>query len=292
MSGPSIYLGTSGFTAAGWVGSFYPSSLKSSDYLGFYAQQFATVEVDSTFYGCPSARTVTNWAQKTPPGFVFSVKVPQSITHDKALVNCDAEIHEFVGSVRLLGEKLGPMVLQFPVFDKWKVKDRHEFTDRLIPFFKKLPADGKFAIEIRNKEWLNAEFADLLRQFNVALVLQDLSYMPKPMDLKFDPITADFVYIRWLGDRKGIESQTLSWDKTIVDRTPEMSEWVKYCYPIVRRGVKVFGYANNHYGGHAPDTVEQFRKLWMAVGGGEEISAATGRPTQLPKSPQQGSLFS
>jgi hypothetical protein len=71
-----------------------------------------------------------------------------------------------------------------------------------------------------------------------------------------------------------------------------MSEWVKYCYPIVRRGVKVFGYANNHYGGHAPDTVEQFRKLWMAVGGGEEISAATGRPTQLPKSPQQGSLFS
>lgn len=106
-------------------------------------------------------------------------------------------------------------------------------------------------------------------------------------------ITADFVYIRWLGARKGIKSQTLIWDKSIVDRTPEMSEWVKYCYPIVRRGLKVFGYANNHYGGHAPDTVEQFRKLWKAASGGDEISQPTARPTPTPKPPQQqGSLFS
>jgi uncharacterized protein YecE (DUF72 family) len=121
--------------------------------------------------------------------------------------------------MKLLGEKLGPMVLQFPFFDKWKIRDRHEFTDRLIPFLKKLPTDCKFATEIRNKDWLNAELADLLRKFNVALVLQDLSYMPKPMDLKFDPLTADFVYIRWLGDRKQIESQTSNWGKTIVDRS-------------------------------------------------------------------------
>jgi uncharacterized protein YecE (DUF72 family) len=73
---PPVYLGTSGFNAAGWAGSFYPAVLKAADYLSFYADHFETVEVDSTFYGCPSARTVNNWAAKVPAGFVFSVKVP------------------------------------------------------------------------------------------------------------------------------------------------------------------------------------------------------------------------
>jgi uncharacterized protein YecE (DUF72 family) len=286
---PAIYLGTSGFTAAGWAGSFYPLDLKSADYLPFYADHFETVEVDSTFYGCPSARRVTNWALKTPPGFIFSVKVPQTITHDKALVNCDTELKEFVETMGILGEKLGPMVFQFPLFDKSKVKDRHEFTDRLIPFLKTLPAGYRFAIEIRNRDWLTAEFAQLLREYKVALVLQDLSYMPKAMDLKFDPITADFAYVRWLGDRKRIESQTLRWDKTVIDRTQEMSAWVQYCYPIVKRGVKVFAYANNHYSGHAPHSVEQFRKLWKALGGGD--LGKPGRPAQAVKPAIQRSLL-
>jgi uncharacterized protein YecE (DUF72 family) len=269
LSAPPVYLGTSGFTAAGWIGSFYPAGLKAADYLSFYADHFETVEVDSTFYGRPSTRTVNNWAAKVPTGFVFSVKVPHVITHDKALVNCGAELEEFLSVMGILGEKLGPVVLQFPRFDKWKIKDRHEFTDRLIPFLKKLPSGYKFALEIRNREWLNAEFAGLLREYQLALVLQDLSDMPKPTELGFDPITTDLAYIRWLGDRRQIESQTTNWSKTLVDRTKDLSEWVKYCYPIVKRGVKVFAYANNHYSGHAPDSVEQFRKLWKSIAGGE-----------------------
>jgi uncharacterized protein YecE (DUF72 family) len=74
---PEILLGTSAFTAAGWEGSFYPPGMQSRDILSYYATQFATVEVDSTFYGCPSARTVNNWAARTPKDFIFSVKVPQ-----------------------------------------------------------------------------------------------------------------------------------------------------------------------------------------------------------------------
>jgi uncharacterized protein YecE (DUF72 family) len=265
---PPILLGTSSFTAAGWEGSFYPKGMRSADYLSFYAEHFHTVEVDSTFYGCPTVRTVSNWAARTPEGFIFSVKVPQVITHDKALVDCDAEFAEFVETMSALGSKLGPMVFQFPLFDKWKIKDRHAFTDRLIPFLKRLPAAYKFAIEIRNKNWLDAEFADMLREHKVALVLQDLSYMPAPGELthKFDPITADWTYIRWLGDRKGIEKQTTTWDKTVVDRTAELGSWVDFCYQIRKRGVLIYAYANNHYAGHAPATVEQFRNLWHAKG--------------------------
>lgn len=268
MNHPPILLGTSSFTAAGWEGAFYPKGMRSADYLAFYAEHFQTVEVDSTFYGCPTARTVSNWAARTPERFIFSVKVPQVITHEKALVDCDAEFNEFVETMSILGAKLGPMVFQFPVFDKWKIKDRHAFTDRLIPFLRKLPAGYKFAIEIRNKAWLDGEFADVLREHKVALVLQDLLYMPGPSELtpKFDPITADWTYIRWLGDRKGIEKLTTTWDKTVVDRTSELASWVDYCYQIRKRGVLIYAYANNHYTGHAPATVDQFRNLWHAKG--------------------------
>ena len=266
MNAAPILLGTSSFTASGWEGSFYPKGMRSANYLTFYAEHFHTVEVDSTFYGCPSARTVNNWATRTPVGFIFSVKAPQTIRHEKVLLNCDAEVKEFLDTMSILGEKLGPIVFQFPFFDKWKIKDRHEFTDRLIPFLKKLPADRQFAIEIRNKKWLDAEFASLLRDRKIALVLQDRSFMPSPAELEFDPITADWTYIRWLGDRKVIEQQTTAWDKTVVDRTAELTSWVDYCYQIKNRGVLIYAYANNHYAGHAPATIEQFRNLWRARG--------------------------
>jgi uncharacterized protein YecE (DUF72 family) len=263
---PAILLGTSSFTAAGWDGSFYPKGMRSSDYLAFYAEHFHTVEVDSTFYGCPSARTVNNWAARTPEGFIFSVKVPQVITHEKVLADCDADLKQFLDMMDILGKKLGPIVFQFPLFNRGAFRDRHAFLDRLIPFLRKLPNAYKFAIEIRNRTWLDAELANLLRDRRIVLVLQDRSWMPRPSELNFDPITADWTYIRWLGDRKGIEAQTTTWEKTVVDRTTELSSWVDYCYQIRKRGVLIYAYANNHYAGHAPATIEQFRNLWRAKG--------------------------
>ncbi len=84
MNRPPILLGTSSFTASGWDGVFYPKGMRSADYLAFYAEHFHTVEVDSTFYGCPSARTVNNWGTRTSERFIFSAKVPQVITGEQA----------------------------------------------------------------------------------------------------------------------------------------------------------------------------------------------------------------
>src|SRR6267143_1939923 len=175
-SEPGLCLGTSAFTAKGWEGSFYPKGMRSADYLAFYAQHFHTVEVDSTFYGCPSVRTVNNWAAQTPNGFIFSVKVPRVITHEKALVDCDAEFGEFIKTMAILGPKLGPMLFQFPFFDRWKFPKQDNFLAMLAPFLKKLPADRKFVIGIRNKSWLDAKFVDVLRQHKVALALTDTSF--------------------------------------------------------------------------------------------------------------------
>jgi uncharacterized protein YecE (DUF72 family) len=255
-----LLLGTSAFTAAGWEGSFYPRGMQSRDFLSYYATQFATVEVDSTFYGCPSARTVNNWAARTPDSFIFSVKVPQVITHEKVLVDCDSDFEEFVKTIDILGPKLGPIVFQFPSFDRWKFPKQDNFLAVLIPFLKKLPAGHKFAIEIRNKNWLDARFADVLREHNVALALTDTSFVPRPWEMKekFDLVTADFTYVRWLGDRKGLEEQT----KTFIDRREDLTNWVELFRTFVGRNLKIFAYANNHYAGHGPATVKLFWETW------------------------------
>ncbi len=263
---PGILLGTSAFTANGWEGSFYPRGMQSRDFLSYYATQFPTVEIDSTFYGCPSARTVSNWGARTPDDFIFAVKVPQVITHEKTLVDCGPEFEEFVKTMDILGPKLGPMVFQFPCFDKWKFPKQDSFLTVLLPFLKKLPADHKFVIEIRNKTWLDARFADVLREHKIALALTDTSFMPRPWEMKekFDLITADFAYVRWLGDRKGIEAETKSWDKVIVDRKSDLRNWVDVLKQIVntKKILKMFAYANNHYAGFGPGTVKLFMDLW------------------------------
>lgn len=262
---PGLHVGTSAFTAAGWEGSFYPKGMKPADYLSYYATKFETVEVDSTFYRTPPASTVNGWYEKTPPGFIFAAKVPQVVTHEKVLVNCEREFEEFVDRMDLLSEKLGPLVLQFPYFNKKAFKNGAEFLARLRFFLKRLEGTTvRYAVEIRNKNWIDARFADLLREHNVALVLQDRNWMPRPGELfeKFDPITSDFTYVRWLGDRKGIEEQTNTWDKTIVNRSQELTEWVEILQKVHKRKIQIFAYANNHYAGHAPATVRKFQEMW------------------------------
>ena len=134
----------------------------------------------------------------------------------------------------------------------------------LATFLKKLPANHKYVIEIRNKKWLDAKLVDLLREHNVALALTDTSFMPRPWEMKerFDLITADFAYVRWLGDRKEIEKQTTTWDKPVIDRSTDLVEWVELLRKVHERRIQILAFANNHYAGHGPATVKQFGDLW------------------------------
>jgi uncharacterized protein YecE (DUF72 family) len=260
-SEPGLLLGTSAFTANGWAGAFYPPSMKPHDFLSYYAKQFKTVEIDSTYYGTPSAATVTSWYEKTPPDFVFAAKVPQVVTHEKVLKDCEAEFDEFIDRMGLLGEKLGPLVLQFRWFNKYEIQ-ADEFFLRLRFFLQRLKdlPTIRFVVEIRNKAWLDKRLTDLLREYNVALALTDLSNMPRPWEVKdgLDLVTADFVYVRWLGDRKGIEALTTTWDKTVIDRTDDLKNWATLFRQFLSRNLKVYAYANNHYSGYGPGTVKVF----------------------------------
>jgi uncharacterized protein YecE (DUF72 family) len=264
----SIRLGTSAFTAAGWKESFYPPRMRPRDYLTYYATKFDTLEIDSTYYNTPSPSVVTGWANKTPPGFLLAAKVPQIITHEKCLINCDGELRTFLDTMSIMGEKLGPLLLQFPYFNQSTFLSGEDFLARLKIFLENLATEFRFAIEIRNKAWLSAELFDLLRAHQVAYALTDQSWMPGPNEIleKFDPITTDFTYIRWLGDRKGIERVTKVWNRIVWDRSAEMTTWVDVCKKIQRRGVTIFGYFNNHYAGFGPESVQLFREVGAANG--------------------------
>jgi uncharacterized protein YecE (DUF72 family) len=257
----NLLLGTSAFTANGWAGSFYPTGTNPKNYLAYYSTKFQTVEVDSTFYGTPSTETVSRWYLKTPTNFVFAAKVPQVVTHEKMLVDCETEFEEFVDRMQILDSKLGPLLLQFPQFSKY-VMNENEFLCKLRFFLARVKdSPVRFVVEIRNKEWLTEPLLDVLRENRVALALSDTSFMPRPWEQKLDLITTDFVYVRWLGDRKGIERETTTWDKTIVDRTEDLQHWVDLFGNIRRRtaDLKIYAYANNHYQGHGPGTV---KLLW------------------------------
>jgi uncharacterized protein YecE (DUF72 family) len=174
-----------------------------------------------------------------------------------------------VHAVDILREKLGPLLFQFPFFGKDIFDNDAQFVALLKAFFMKLPKLGgyQFAVEIRNKFWLKPRLLDLLRENNVALALQAHHYMPGPEIFeKFDAITADFAYVRLLGDRRGIEALTTTWNKTVVDRTAELQSWVTVCEKIQKRGIPQYIYANNHYAGFSPATVELFRSLCKEKG--------------------------
>jgi len=91
-----------------------------------------------------------------------------------------------------------------------------------------------------------------------------LSNMPRPWEVKdrLDLVTADFVYVRWLGDRKGIGALTSTWDKVVVDRTEDLRKWAALFRQFVSRDLKVYAYANNHYAGYGPGTVKLFWDMW------------------------------
>lgn len=259
-----LQLGTSSWSHDSWVGVFYPHGAAPGDYLRHYAQHYPTVEVDATFYRTPSERMVAAWREKTPAGFLFAAKVPRVITHDKILAGCDAEIEEFLRVMGGLGDRLGPLLLQFPYFRKGEL-GLDDFLSRLDPFLARLPADGpRFALEIRNKAWVGPALLERLAARGVALAWIDHPWFWDPEALVRRPgvLTAEFVYVRWLGDRVAIEKMTREWSRILINREERLRSWARALRAAVPRGRRIFGYFNNHYAGYAIGSIDLFDRIW------------------------------
>jgi uncharacterized protein YecE (DUF72 family) len=266
MSFPDhLLVGTSSWSCSDWLGSFYPVNLKPGQFIEAYARKFAAVEIDSTYYSIPPPHVVASWREKTPPGFVFAAKVPGVITHEKVLKNCQAEFTSFLNNISLLGDRLGPLLFQFPYFNRNTFSSRQPFDNLLKPFLQCLPSGFKFALEIRNKNWLSWDFLEMLREHQVAFALVAQAWMPRIDTLAkaLDLVTSDFAYVRFIGDRQAIEAKTKRWNTLIEDKSDEMKVWIGEIKKITDRGVKTYAFFNNHYAGFAPGSIKQFDDLWQ-----------------------------
>ena len=276
MSGPSLRIGTSSWSSNDWRGPFYPEGADPASFLGHYAGHFDTVECDATFYRTPSAKTVDGWRDRTPPGFLFAAKLPQEISHERGLVDCDAQVNEFVSVMERLGDKLGPILAQFAYVAKGKDPEEYasgrSFLTRLSAFLARWPKGRRLAVEVRNATWIAPPLLDLLREHNVALAISAYYTMPGPERLfaGSDPLTSDFHYARFIGDHNKMDAlvaklkddgkRASEWGAIAVDRAAEMTRWAG----VIKAKAKapVLAYFNNHYAGFAPDSARLFRDLW------------------------------
>ena len=242
----NLHVGTMGWSYGFWKGTFYPTDLASEDFLSFYSNRFDTVEVDSTFYRIPRTQTVTEWKNQTPEKFLFSLKFPQRITHVKMLQDCQEDTRVFLERASLLEEKLGAFLLQFPPMF------RQQHLPLLRNYLKTLPEGKRYVVEVRNKSLLNNELYSLLKEHNVALAYVDSAKMPLSTE-----VTADFLYVRWEGDRK-IVTGTLG--KREADRSTQIQQWAEKLKEPLKQDRLVLGYFSKFYSGFPPYDVEDLRK--------------------------------
>ena len=247
-----IRLGTQGWNYDAWVGPFYPEGTRAVDFLSIYARAFETVEVDSTFYAVPPSKTIRAWAQRTPPGFVFSLKMPQEITHERRFRDVADHAKDFFDRARELEDKLGPVLIQLgPDF-------RPVELPALAKFLPTLPDDIAFAIEFRDKGWIHEGVIALLSEHNVALALTDARWIPRRQMVSLaERPTADFVYIRWMG----ADREIVDYSRIQIDRARELELWAGVVSQLAHRGRTIYGYVNNHFAGHSPATLRELQRL-------------------------------
>jgi Uncharacterized conserved protein len=248
----TVRIGTQGWNYNAWAGSFYPTGTRPADFLSVYARAFDTVEVDSTFYAIPPEKTLRSWAERTPGDFVFALKMPREITHERRLRDCEDVAELFFSRARELGSKLGPILIQLaPDFGPGELP-------ALAAFLPTLPRDLRLAIEFRDRGWIHEGLIALLAEHHVALALSDARWIPRRTMLGLaEQPTSNFSYIRWMGPNRDL----VDYSRIQRDRTNELEKWASAILTLSRSVSAVYGYVNNHFAGHSPASARHLQRL-------------------------------
>jgi uncharacterized protein YecE (DUF72 family) len=192
-----------------WRGPLYPEDLPKREWLSYYATQFSTVEINSSFYRTPSLDAVRSWRTDTPHDFRFAWKASKFITHWKRLTDkCDNSIALMQTRLKALSPKVSVVLFQLP-------PQFAKNAERLSSFLRLLPSRRRYAFEFRHRSWYDDSIFDLLHSRDVALCISDHADAPSPWQA-----TARHFYVRGhgpAGDYSGsYPTQTLRrWAKAI-----------------------------------------------------------------------------
>lgn len=265
-----LLTGTQGFSYDEWDGLVYPPGLPKTQRLAWVARTFDMVELDSTFYGPPRPASVQRWADQTPESFVIAAKVPRQITHEARLAGAGTlqALAVFLDVMRLLGPRLGPVVLQLgPHFRFPRDLPALEATCLALPGMGS--AGLRLTVEFRHPSWLQDDALEhLLREHGLGWVWNDwyptephLEQMPRAIDGPAAQRIAadDFAYLRLTGNHAAcVDNRTLT-----IDRTDDLLQWAGLVQGF-RAGSTdrdVYILLNNHYAGSGPLAIRELQDV-------------------------------
>ncbi len=208
----NIYVGIGGWSFEPWRTTFYPPEVSQKKELAYASQKLTSIEINATYYGSFKPETFAKWRDETPDGFVFAVKGSRYTTNRRVLAEAGPSIEKFItGGVTALKDKLGPFNWQFAATKKFDADDFEAFL-KLLP----KSHDGidlRHAVEVRNDSFKDPAFIDLIKAYDVAVVVAGDCEFPQIADL-----TAPFAYVRMMGSS---ESEPNGYSDTALDQWTE-----------------------------------------------------------------------
>jgi uncharacterized protein YecE (DUF72 family) len=279
-----IHIGTCSWKYDSWRGLIYSDS-PNINYLKEYSKSYNTVEIDQWFWSLfepsrvvlPRKNVVEAYKKSIPNDFLFTIKVPNSITLTHYYKrNKEEELkpnpfflsvdlfNQFLDSINPLLKNIGCLIFQFEYLNKQKMKSLKEFQNKFYEFRKSLGTKiPQIGLEIRNPNYLNTSYFQFLNELNVAPVFLEGYYMPSVVDIykKNKSDIKNLAVIRLHGpDRKGIEKiANENWNKIYVNRDKEIKQIVEMIKDLEKDEVDLFVNVNNHFEGSSPLTIEKIK---------------------------------
>lgn len=235
------WIGTSGWSYDHWDGVLYEPGTPRAERFSMYTSEFATVELNASFYRWPADRTFAGWRRRLPSAYRFTVKAARGLTHGKRLYEPERWIEKIAGSWHELGDKRGMVLFQLP-------PTMQIDTARLSWFLGRLPEWMRSAVEFRHPSWDDPTVFALLERHAVAYTVMSGAHLPCLLR-----VTAPEVYLRWHGPGEHLYSGSYSDD--------DLRWWAERIREWEAVGHQVYGYFNNDGHGHAVQNARRLREL-------------------------------
>lgn len=229
----NFYAGTSNVVVPVPNKQAYPEAFKDKSRLTYYSSLFNSVEINSTFYKVPLARTMERWVMETEEDFRFTFKLWQGITHTKGNPFLTEDVARFIEIINHVQNKKGALLIQFPPSVSYSPTLLH----RLLTEIKLIDPDNQWpvAVEFRHRSWYNDQIYEILEQHQAAMVWHDLPASAAPMQES----SVDFIYLRFHGPEGGYRGSYTD---------DFLSEYATYITDWLAEGKTVYAYFNNTMG--------------------------------------------
>jgi len=253
----AVRIGTSGFSYKDWVGPVYPPDLPRGDWLRYYAQEFSTCELNFSYYRIPAPHILARMADKVPPGFLFTLKAFQGITHERE--EPEPLMEQFAASLAPLQEagKFACLLAQFP-YSFHANDENRAYLRRVREGFAGLPV----VVEFRSRDWIDERTFDQLRALNFGFCCVDqprLRGLVPPVAVATGPVA----YVRFHGRNAAKWWQhDEAWERYDYSYSDEeLMEWVPRIRKLDEEAPLTLVYMNNHWRGQAAGTARQLGAL-------------------------------